>query len=35
LAFLVLFIGILPSFFFETIHVSCATLVKIIHSFNL
>lgn len=34
LAFLVFFIGILPSFFFETLQVSCATLLKTIHSFN-
>jgi NADH:ubiquinone oxidoreductase subunit 4 (subunit M) len=35
LAFLVLFIGIFPSFFFETLQVSCASLLKVIHSFNL
>jgi NADH-quinone oxidoreductase subunit M len=35
LAFLVLFIGILPRFFFETLQVSCATLFNVSHSFNL
>lgn len=35
LAFLVLFIGVFPSFFFETLQVPCATLLKVIHSFNL